>query len=441
VKISLASGALARYGALGMPLAFVALPLHVHWASVAATQWALPLEVVGTMLLAVRALDALVDPWLGRVSDRVLASQRAWAVIAFAVAWVVVGFAILFSPPPPAVLLSKPLTILWATIALLLTYLGYSIAQILHQSWGARWGGDAPQRARIVAWREGFALLGVVVASVLPTLLAWPVISALLLALAVVAVAALWRVPTPETHTSGDDGVRAASFSVVSPWRSAAFRQLISVYVLSGLAAAIPATLVIFFIRDRLQANAWEAAFLFAYFAAAALSLPRWTRLVSRWGLVRCWSASMLLAILSFGGAAWLGAGDGVYFIFVCIGSGVALGAELIAPGALLAGLLQREGSQRQNASGLWFGWWTFATKFNLALAAGVALPLVALWGYAPGGTAPAALNALAWVYGALPCLIKLLAFTLLRIFGPSWNAPHREPPPQPPSTSRFNTP
>ena len=41
-----------------------------------------------------------------------------------------------------------------------LTYLSYSVLSIVHQSWGARLGGDAPQRARIVSWREGLSLAG-----------------------------------------------------------------------------------------------------------------------------------------------------------------------------------------------------------------------------------------------------------------------------------------
>ena len=42
--MTLAAASIARYGALGSLLAFVALPLHVQWANVAASSWALPLE-------------------------------------------------------------------------------------------------------------------------------------------------------------------------------------------------------------------------------------------------------------------------------------------------------------------------------------------------------------------------------------------------------------
>jgi hypothetical protein len=40
------------------------------------------------------------------------------------------------------------------------------VLSVIHQAWGARLGGGEDQRARIVSWREGLALLGVLVASV-----------------------------------------------------------------------------------------------------------------------------------------------------------------------------------------------------------------------------------------------------------------------------------
>jgi GPH family glycoside/pentoside/hexuronide:cation symporter len=57
---------------------------------------------------------------------------------------------------------------------------------------------------------------------------------------------------------------------------------------------------------------------------------------------------------------------------------------------------------------GAYFGWWNFATKLNLALAAGLALPLLGLLGYAPAARAQA-LQALV-AYCLLPCVLKLLA-------------------------------
>jgi glycoside/pentoside/hexuronide:cation symporter, GPH family len=197
------------------------------------------------------------------------------------------------------------------------------------------------------------------------------------------------------------------------PFANPAFRTLLAVYLVNGIASAVPATLVLFFIRDRLEAPSYEPLFLVSYFAAGALSIPLWVRAVKRFGLSPVWLVSMLLAIAVFTSAAWLGAGDVAAFTAVCILSGVALGADLTLPSALLAGVIQRAGHSGQ-AEGAYFGWWNFATKLNLALAAGVALPLLQIFGYAPGSHSEQALTALTIAYCVLPCVLKLMAAALL---------------------------
>ncbi len=65
---SASMGAMAclRYGLLGLPLAFVALPLYVVLPHHYALTYQLPLAWIGSLLLAARLGDALIDPWLGR---------------------------------------------------------------------------------------------------------------------------------------------------------------------------------------------------------------------------------------------------------------------------------------------------------------------------------------------------------------------------------------
>jgi glycoside/pentoside/hexuronide:cation symporter, GPH family len=298
--------------------------------------------------------------------------------------------------------------LLWCALLLAITYLSYSVLSVLHQAWGARLGGDEGQRARIVSWREGLALVGVLVASVLPSVAGLSVTTVVFAVTLALGVALLARAPQPRIGL-----VPAVPPSLTEPLRSGAFRRLLAVYLLNGVASAVPATLVLFFIRDRLQAQNFEPLFLASYFAAGALSLPLWVRLVARWGLARTWLLGMGLAIVTFAWAALLDAGDVWAYTAVCVASGVALGADLTLPGALLAGVIQREG-HGQRLEGAYFGWWNFCTKLNLALAAGVALPLLGLLGYAPGSRSPQALQALTVAYCLLPCALKLGAASLL---------------------------
>jgi Na+/melibiose symporter-like transporter len=409
------------YGGLGLPLAFVALPLYVVLPNHYATAFGIPLAALGTLLLAARLLDAVADPWIGHAVDRWFTTGLRRLALAGVVAAAVLalGFRGLFFPP----VTGQAALLWWCGGVLAVTYLAYSVLSVIHQAWGARLGGDEAQRARIVSWREALALVGVLVASVLPSVAGLEVSTAVFAGLLAVAMAAATWAPrpvalgspaAPQTLARAQTPTRPLA-DTASPWRTPGFRRLLAVFLLNGIASAVPATLVLFFIRDRLQAPAFEPLFLASYFAAGALSMPLWVRLVQRLGLARAWLAGMVLAVAAFGWAALLGAGDVAGFTAVCIASGIALGADLALPGALLAGVIQRAGHGGR-LEGRYFGWWNFATKLNLALAAGIALPLLAAFGYQPGGRDAQALQALTIAYCVLPCALKLAAAGLLHV-------------------------
>ena len=409
-----------RYGFMAFPLAFVALPLYVLWPNHVAREFGVPLATLGALLLGVRLLDALIDPALGRWVDGLFASEisnkkgiQRSSILGSLLLFMGV-FALFF--PAPVVRGQSVDLLWWMGLALALTYLAFSLLTVAHQSWGARLGGTETQRGRVAAWREGLGLVGVVVASVLPTLAGLP---ALLGALGLSLVVGLWLwrqavAPLPGgAQVAGQSGWLATAAPLAVP----GFRRLLVVYLVNGMASAIPATLVLFFVQDRLQAPAAsEPLFLGTYFVCAAASIGLWLKGVARWGLARTWLLGMGLAVAVFAWVALLGAGDWLWFVAVCALSGMALGADLVLPPAMLAGLIADAG-QRGRTEGAFMGWWSFATKLNLALAAGLALPLLAVLGYAPGQQTPNALQALTVAYGVLPCVLKLVAAGLLRVW------------------------
>jgi Na+/melibiose symporter-like transporter len=395
---------------MGFPLAFVALPLYVVLPNYYAVNLQVPLAALGAIMLGARLFDAVIDPLLGRWSDalyaRSLGHVLGWG--AFAAMALALGFVLLFFPlvrAPSAVLI-------WAGSVLLLTYTAFSALSIFHQSWGARLGGDEAQRSRVVAWREGLGLLGVVTASLAPFALGMEATSALFVG----ALATGWWAWSKAARPSVQprSGAKLERVGLWLPFSRPAFRALFAVFMVNGIASAVPATLILFFVQDRLQAPAHlQPFFLGSYFICAALAMPLWLRLVRRLGLAATWGLGMLLAVAVFAFAAQLGSGDSTAFMVVCALSGVALGTDLAMPAAMLAGTIAANGDQGR-AEGAYFGWWNFATKLNLALAAGIALPLLALLGYSPGAQDDAALRTLTLAYCLVPCALKLLAATLL---------------------------
>lgn len=406
------------YGLLGLPLSFAAIPIYVVLPHYYASELGLPLALVGALLLLVRLMDAGAEPLLGRLSDHLYRHSI------LAVLWVVgasalllgLGMAGLFFPQTQG---ATTLAV-WLVAGLLFTGLAHSQLIIAHQAWGVRLGGDAVQRSRIVAWREGLGLVGVITASAV-AVNGSPLGMLKVLAMALLfAWLALWHAPRPPAmaRTRAPEGKAAGSALLWRPLKERPFRRLLTVFLFNGIAGAIPAALMLFFAQDRLQASSSQVAlFLVLYFVSGALSMPLWVRVVRRLGLERTWRASMLLAVVCFGWVAGLGSGQVVAFSVICVLSGAALGADLVVPGALLALLIEHHGAQGVR-DGAYLGWWNLATKLNLALAAGVTLPLLQWLGYAPGSQDPHALQLLAWTYGLLPCALKLGAAWLLhRLF------------------------
>jgi len=402
---ALSPAALAAYGALGLPLAGAALPVYVHLPNLYGGILGMNLALLGALLLAMRLGDALIDPLLGALNDRL---QRPRLMVVLGALLLAGGLLAAFNPPRGGF----PLW-LWLAAALLPVYLGFSLASISYMAWGALLGDTPHERTRVTASREGFGLAGVVLASVAPTLLASTLDAGLaryaLFAVALLALCAgltLARAPAPPRQAAHAQGWRA----LAAPFANPGFKPLLAVFVVNGIAAALPATLVLFFVEDALQLPQQAGLFLAAYFISGAASLPLWVGASRRYGKAQAWLASMLLAVLAFIGAFALGPGSTAGFLAVCVASGMALGADLALPPAMLADAIRARGDDSR--AGAYFGIWNFATKANLALAAGLALPLLGWLGYVPGDATSVA--PLYYAYCLLPCALKLIGAALL---------------------------
>lgn len=419
---------LLAYGLPALPLAAAALPVYVHLPNLYGGMLGMNLALLGAVLLAARLADAVIDPLLGALADR---WRQPRLLITIGMVLLVAGSLLAFHPPA-----RQDLHWAWLALSLVPLYLGYSLASINHLAWGSLLGNSAHERTRVAAWREGCGLAGVIAASLLPMLLSTRIdeglarYSLLLSVLAVICLLFMRRAaPLPAPAPKQTAHPSLSWRSMLQPLRHPGFRRLFAVFMLNGIASALPATLVLFFIGDALGLERDAGVFLAAYFGAGALGLPLWLAISRRIGKAQAWRVSMLLAVAGFAGAWTLGNGDFTGFLLVCVLSGLALGADLALPPALLADLLREPGVSRGTVAGASegigagvsesigagasAGLWNFATKLNLALAAGLSLPLLQFTGYTPGG---GNVTSLYWAYCVLPCAFKLTAAALLPV-------------------------
>lgn len=410
---------LAAYASLRLPLALLELPLFVLLPSLYGQSLGLELAVVGAVLFAARLVDALADPLIGASVD---GARHRWTPLHWiraALPALALGFWAMLAPPRGA---SDAQLAGWLAATSIVTYLAYSAATIAYQSWGAQIGVGEQERARVTGTREAFGLVGVVAAAALLTPERAPALAFAFASLAAVAALVLRWAPSGIDRPAA--AVRRARWSTV--FANRAFRWLLAAFVLNGIATAIPATLLLFFVRDVLRAEAQVPLFLVSYFVAGAAGMPLWIALAGRVGLRNAWLLGMAFAVMAFAATLGLGPRDVAAFWLVCVLTGLALGADLAMPPALLASVIEANGDGGRH-EGAYFGVWNLATKLNLAAAAGLGLPLLALAGYRPGSGADANL-ALALAYAALPGVLKLAAGAVLLLSPLPQREPEEEP-------------
>jgi Na+/melibiose symporter-like transporter len=129
----------------------------------------------------------------------------------------------------------------------------------------------------------------------------------------------------------------------------------------------------------------------------------------------------MLWTSLVFAFVPFLGPGDTWAFLVICLLSGVGVAVDMALPAAIQADLVDLDtagGGGRR--TGLYFGIWNMATKLALALAVGIAFPMLELLGFdATNIDDREGTLTLALFYGAVPIAFKLGATALM------WRFPH----------------
>ena len=387
-------------------LASAGLPIYIHAPKFFVDTYGVGLAGLGAVLFGLRLLDVVQDPALGWLSRR-LGPYRplAAAIAASLMALAMIG---LFAITPPI----APLA--WFALTLAALFSAFSFLTITFYAQGAakaRTLGD-DGHVRLAGWRETGALIGICLASIAPVALTaltsdpFALFAALFAVATLAAVCAMrreWNAP----HVDQNVGIRPYLNDPLT-------RRLLIIALFNAMPVAVTSTLFLFFVEHRLAGPGWEGAFLLLFFLAAAMSAPAWTNAALTFGSKPTLLAGMLLAIVAFTGAAFLEAGDLVAFAFICIASGIALGADM----TLLPALFSEASANVSNEAAEGFGLWSFASKFSLAFAAVLFLPLLERAGFNPGtgNISEPALSALTFFYAVVPLGLKLIALALLAV-------------------------
>ncbi|MDF1750575.1 MAG: MFS transporter [Alphaproteobacteria bacterium] len=412
---------LIAYGLLGLPLAAATLPLYVHIPNYYAVDLGLGLAAVGGAMFLMRIWDVVTDPLIGVLSDRIggrYGRRRLWVGMGIPVA--MLGGWMIFRPP-------MGVDIAYLVVAGLILHLGWTMVMLPYQAWGAELSRDYNTRNRIAAAREMFVIAGTLVAGGLVALAASPAdrgqalgTVGLLLAigLPLAAIPLFWKVPDPKIVASVNKVSWRQGLSVMASNRP--FRKLLLAWVLNGVANGLPATLFILFVENIVGAPEQSGLYLLTYFLVAVAGMPVWLWIAGKIGKHRTWCVAMIWACGWFALAPLIGLGDGALYLALCIGTGFALGADLALPPSMQADVVDVDTATIATAgggaarTGIYFALWGMATKLSLALAVGIAFPVLEWSGFQANSPATFGDTTLVLLYGVVPIIFKGAAIAVM---------------------------
>lgn len=402
------------YGSLATPLAMLGLPLYIYLPTYYSQTLHLNVAVVGMVLFFARLSDVFIDPFLGYTSDQFNSRfGKRKPFIAVGVVVLIISFYALIHPP-------SSYQVLWLFIFSTLVYFGWSLVSIPYLAWSAEISTDSYETTRLSSARELFAMLGLILALLIPYLydVSHSPDQSLQLLYGAFLITLLMMLPLNLFglhHPALKSQSAIAFWALVHLWKkSPELYRLQGAFVLNSLGNALPATLFLFYVELVLQIPQKTGTFLLVYFAAGIVALPFWTWLSNKIGKSKSWSLSMILASIAFAFVPFLNAGDTNAFLLITIISGLSLGADMALPSSMQADIVQKLQKPDENFGGVLFGIWAMLTKLSLAFAVGIGFVILGIVGFDPAAPSQNSLLTLSLLYGTLPVLLKLSAVLLI---------------------------
>jgi glycoside/pentoside/hexuronide:cation symporter, GPH family len=409
-------------GAFGTVPGLLLLPYLTDVLGVAAA-------VAGVLVLLPKAWDVLINPVVGRVSDRTVTpiGARRPYLLGGGLALAVLFTAMFAGPFGTSAAAPVYVTVLFLSCAT-----AFAVFQVPYVAMPAEMTADYTERTRLMAWRVAMLAVAILVSgAVAPAIAGSSGITGHramgafvggLIALGTLGAFA-GTAAAPSGHGLPSEPSLRAQLAVVR--RSAPFRALLGCFVVQAAGIATMLAGVKYFADHVLNDAKAGATYLFICFVAPALLvMPVWTRVGERLGKRRGYVLASLLfaagALLIGAVAAVRGPAALVYLVTAAVGAGYA-GQQVFALAMLPDCIAWDAARTGRRQAGLFTGVWTAGETLGLALGPGIFAVLLQLGGYVSSTGAadttqpPGARAAIVLGFTVVPAVIVTAALLLVR--------------------------
>lgn len=423
----LPTGRLIAHSSLHIPVSSVQVPIGVYLPAIYATQYGLSLTVLGMIFLAERIWGTLTDPIVGWLCDRTSSKygrRKIW-IAAGAVLYTISAY-FLFFP-------LEGVTPLYLAVALVGVFLAISMIQIPFYAWSGELSANYHERTRITSYQTVASSLALFVVLLLPSiaeqidpdnLVLKLNAMGLAIVLPTIPVAILALRAFPDNSTAPVKAKTRQKIKLGELMRTVLAEKTLLRVMLSDFfitfAQGIRGVLFVFFVSyvagmPELASLLFLLQFIFGIFAA-----PIWQRIARRIGKHQAVIAAEIGQAAVCAALLLVGKGDLALLVTLTILQGLMQGSGNLILRAMLADVADeyrlRTGKDR---AAMLYSIFSISGKAGVALPVGIALPLVAWFGFDPAlEVIPASgLAAVAMVFALGPALAHVVAGWLVKSF------------------------
>ncbi len=411
------------YGGPAIPISMLTMPLVLYLPPFYAAEIGLSLAAVGAIFFLARAWDGFIDPIIGILSDRTrsrFGRRKPW--IAIGTPFLLIATWFLCQPGPD---IDRTYLLIWVFSF----YLAWTMVQIPFLSWGAELSNDYRERSRIVGFREGNFMLGVLLTVSLPLLflsghepslreILYVLVIAISIILPVSVLLALIFVP--ESNENMEQPVTFRAMGKILK-QNKPFQRLMVITFSVWLGIHVYNAALLMVLQHAFHfPGSMFLKLVMLQFVIGTLTTPLIVRVANRIGKHRALGLGVLGTALVLPAMMFVTPGETWQIALIFFALGFTISPIWILPTALIAdtadyGTLRGGGRQE----GLYMALYNLAVKIALAASVGIALPLLDVLGFNPTGhNGPQEIASLLAVGLGLPVIIMLPGLALL------WNYP-----------------
>lgn len=378
-----------------IPLAVVALPAAILLPPYYTGELGLSLTTWALVVLAARVWDAVTDPVVGILSDRLPSrwGRRRHLIVA-AAPLVMTGCALLFVPG----LFTRHVTPAYVLVGMLILNLGSTITGLNNAAWGAELSSDYHERTRIMGWRGSIGGMAPIVAFGIPAAMEWIhhgaptaekiatlgwvsiVLTPIALAVAVISVGEKPR--RVVERESGRDLWRSLKILFTNPL----LLRILAAQLLAAIPQSVMIALFVFFVTFVLNLKGMAASLLLIPLGASMISIPFWMWIAKGREKHRVVALSYLVMGAVQFGFIFLGRGNVLPFAIIIFVVGICGGATFLQASIMVDIVDSDTAVSGRERAGAFFAVLETITKLAPTLAVTFIFPLLQWFGFDPSG-------------------------------------------------------